>query len=200
MSNLRLRHIWSKLHQTWSMAELSRRHPGLKLDAPYRLEHDLIWRISQGAVLRIGAHVHLRHHTELKVEGQLIVGQHVHIGPFSIISAMDNIIIGDDCLLAERVSIRDHDHRIPLRDHDHRIPIRDHDHPTAAQPIPYRKTGYTVAPIRLGRNVWVGAGVSILKGVELGDNCIVGAHAVVNRSFPGGSIIAGVPARLLRTL
>jgi len=40
----------------------------------------------------------------------------------------------------------------------------------------------------------------ILKNVILGDRCVVGAGAVVTKTFPTGSVVAGVPARLLRTL
>jgi serine O-acetyltransferase len=52
---------------------------------------------------------------------------------------------------------------------------------------------------KLGRNVAVGAGAVIMGGVELGDHCIVGANSVVRQSFPPRSVVAGVPARLLRT-
>lgn len=55
-------------------------------------------------------------------------------------------------------------------------------------------------PIRIGRGSWIGAGAIILPGVELGECCVVGAGAVVNKSWPARSVIAGVPARLLKTL
>jgi carbonic anhydrase/acetyltransferase-like protein (isoleucine patch superfamily) len=53
-------------------------------------------------------------------------------------------------------------------------------------------------PIRIGRRCWLGANSIILPEVELGDDVIVGAGAVVDRSFPPLSIVAGVPARLIR--
>ena len=55
-------------------------------------------------------------------------------------------------------------------------------------------------PIRIGRGSWIGAGAIILPGVELGECCVVGAGSVVNKSWPARSVIAGVPARLLKTL
>lgn len=53
--------------------------------------------------------------------------------------------------------------------------------------------------VKIGNHCWIGAKVVILKDVELGDGCVVGAGAVVTKSFPSGSIIAGIPARPLHT-
>lgn len=53
-------------------------------------------------------------------------------------------------------------------------------------------------PIRIGKNCWIGVNCSILPGVSLGDNCVVGSGAVVTKSFPDNSIIAGVPAKIIQ--
>jgi acetyltransferase-like isoleucine patch superfamily enzyme len=55
-----------------------------------------------------------------------------------------------------------------------------------------------VAPVRIGRNVWLGAKVTVSKGVAIGDNAIVGANAVVTHDIPPNAIAAGVPARIIR--
>lgn len=56
------------------------------------------------------------------------------------------------------------------------------------------------APIRLGRNVWVGSNATILQGVTIGDNAVIGAGAVVTKDVAADTIVGGVPARELRRL
>jgi acetyltransferase-like isoleucine patch superfamily enzyme len=58
---------------------------------------------------------------------------------------------------------------------------------------------YRYAPIRMGNDVFVGAGATIMPGVELGDRVVVGAGSVVTRSVPSGTVVAGVPARPVST-
>lgn len=59
---------------------------------------------------------------------------------------------------------------------------------------------YEVKSVRIGNNCWIGGNVTILPGVELGNNVTVGANSVVTKSFPDNVIIAGVPAKIIRTL
>jgi maltose O-acetyltransferase len=53
-------------------------------------------------------------------------------------------------------------------------------------------------PIIIGNNVWIGTRVIIMPGVSIGDNSIIGAGAVVTKSFPANSIIGGVPAQFIK--
>ena len=66
--------------------------------------------------------------------------------------------------------------------------------------IPIRLQGLSRQGIRIGKGCWIGSEVTILDGVEIGDNSVVAAGAVVTKSFPENSIIGGVPARLIRKI
>lgn len=55
-------------------------------------------------------------------------------------------------------------------------------------------------PVRLGNNVWLGAGVTVLPGVTIGDNSVVGAGSVVTKDVEANTIVAGNPARVLRKI
>ena len=53
-------------------------------------------------------------------------------------------------------------------------------------------------PIQIGDHCWIGTNAVLLAGTVLGDRCVVGAGSVVTKSFPAGSVIGGVPAKLLK--
>jgi acetyltransferase-like isoleucine patch superfamily enzyme len=55
-------------------------------------------------------------------------------------------------------------------------------------------------PVVIGRGVWIGANVTILPGVEIGDRAVIGAGAVVNKNIPARSIAVGVPARVVKMI
>ncbi|HWT65859.1 MAG TPA: DapH/DapD/GlmU-related protein, partial [Terracidiphilus sp.] len=55
------------------------------------------------------------------------------------------------------------------------------------------------APVRVGRNVFIGTGSIVLKGVEIGDGSVIGAGSVVTKSIPANCIAAGNPCKVIRT-
>jgi acetyltransferase-like isoleucine patch superfamily enzyme len=65
---------------------------------------------------------------------------------------------------------------------------------------PVKRKLFSKGPVIIGDNVWIGEGVVIMPGVEIGNSCIIGANAVVTKSFPKDSVIGGNPARLIKVL
>jgi len=64
-----------------------------------------------------------------------------------------------------------------------------------------RKLGIEIAkPITIGNNVWIGAGSTILAGVEIGDNSVIGAGSVVTKAVPSNVVAVGVPCKVLRKI
>ena len=74
---------------------------------------------------------------------------------------------------------------------------------TANHPLDYtrRNQGLEKAlPIKVGNNCWFGANVSVMPGVTIGAGCVIAAGAVVTKNMPDNSLIAGVPAKVIKTI
>lgn len=78
--------------------------------------------------------------------------------------------------------------------------IFDHDfHPiNPSERLAHPNSGMATKAITIGENVFIGCNVIILKGTEIGDNCVVGAGAVVSGKFESNSVIVGNPARIIK--
>ena len=74
---------------------------------------------------------------------------------------------------------------------------------TAGHPIlpELREKAYQYnAPVKIGKCVWLGAGVIVLPGVEIGDNCVIGAGSVVTKNIPANCVAVGNPCRVIREI
>ncbi|MGV0985821.1 MAG: acyltransferase [Limnohabitans sp.] len=113
--------------------------------------------------------------------GHIEIGHDVYIGGYAQIHCMGRLEIGDGCVLSEHVYISDIAHGL-----------------NPNNGLIMQQELESKGPVRIGRNVFLGFGSSVLPGVTLGDHCIVGTRTVVTRSFPAYSMVAGMPARLIK--
>ncbi len=119
-----------------------------------------------------------------RVEGaKITIGNNVGISGATIY-ARKEITIGDNTNIGGNVKILDNDF------HPIEVEARLKDD----------KEKIGTAPVRIGKNCFIGCNALILKGTELGDNCVVGAGAVVCGKFESNSVIVGNPARVIRKL
>ena len=108
----------------------------------------------------------------------ITIGKGVFINMSCHFQDQGGITIGDDCLIGHNTVMASLNHDL---DPDHRGDL-----------LP--------APIVLGRNVWVGAGATILAGVTIGDDAVVAAGAVVTKDVPARTVVVGSPARVVKEL
>lgn len=107
-------------------------------------------------------------------------GTNCGLGTDSFYGCAGGIELGDDVIVGNFVSMHSENHNYS----DSEIPIR--------------LQGTTHKGIKIGNNVWIGAKATILDGVQIGNGCVIGAGSVVTKSFPENSVIAGVPARIVK--
>jgi acetyltransferase-like isoleucine patch superfamily enzyme len=128
-------------------------------------------RVSFGENVLLYPDVHL----ETQEHGRIEIGDDVVISRGTHIVAMDWVSIGRGTMIGEYSSIRDANHS---RDSDGVL----------------REAGHSAKSIEIGCEVWIGRGVAVLGGVEIGDYATVGANAVVTRDVPAETTVAGIPA------
>ena len=108
----------------------------------------------------------------------LTVGKHVFFNSGCKFQDQGGIEIGDGTLLGHNVVLATLNHGF--------LPEERHD--------------LLPAPIRIGKNVWIGSNSTILPGVTIGDGAIVAAGAVVAKDVPRNTVVGGVPAKVIRMI
>ena len=110
----------------------------------------------------------------------LHIEDNVGIAPNAFISVRGDVSIGSDTIIGPGFSLLAENHNYKAPD------------------TPIRLQGATRKGIHIGKNVWIGANVTILDGVTVGDNAILAAGCVVTKDVPVGGIYGGVPAKCIR--
>lgn len=102
-------------------------------------------------------------------EGRVKIGDDVFFNNYCSVCSMNNVSIGTGTIFGENVKIYDHNHIY------------------TDTVLPIKKQGYTSAPIYIGVHCWIGSNVTILKGVKIGDNCVIGAGCVIYKDVPSNT-------------
>lgn len=167
-----------------------------------KLSHGSKLDIAKGSLLFMGfvhftpasCSIHLGRNARMSVEGivqihrgtrvfihddaHLRIGHRSYINDCSTVTCFEKITFGSDCSISWNTNILD---------------TNVHELTVDGQPRSRSK------PVTIGNHVWIGTGATILAGVVIGENAVVGAGSVVNSTVPDGAVVAGNPARVVRT-
>jgi acetyltransferase-like isoleucine patch superfamily enzyme len=124
-------------------------------------------------------------------DGRIELGEHVYIGDDCIVSAAASVSIGAYTLVAHGVQIFDND------THPRRADARRADWNAIMKGPAEEYESIAAAPVRIGREAWIGFNVAVMKGVTIGDRSVVAAGSVVVKDVPADSVVAGSPARVI---
>lgn len=138
--------------------------------------------IFKSGTIKCAGRIILDDHVQLHARGELLIGDRFCINQYSRIVAHERIEIGNNVTIGQGVAILDHDHHFEKQNGKL---ILD---------------GYQTAPVKLGDNIWIGDKCTILKGVTIGDNVVIGAHSLIHRDVPANVVVGGSPFKILKSL
>lgn len=200
MSGQLMQRLLYRVKRTWwNLAVLpSLRAAGVEISDKVQIQGRPIVSLAKGSRIQIGARCVLCSDSQATALGvnhpvvlrtmrpgaEIIIGEDTGISGASICAAV-SVEIGAGCLLGANVTIVDTDF-----------------HVLASENRRYNTNPMEIAcaPVVIEDNVFIGAGVIVLKGVTVGRNSVIGAGSVVTRNIPAGSIAVGNPARVIRQL
>lgn len=133
----------------------------------------LSYKIIYGKRLKIGKGTTWRHGFHITIEGgQVEIGKDCFFNNYCSINSLKKVTIGEGTIFGSNCHVYDHNHR-----------FSDVETSIKAQ-------GYTLGETHIGKHCWFGTNAVVLKGVTIGDNCVIGAGVVVSEDIPEGSVIS----------
>ena len=170
-----VRVVGQRLQQLWNFSRLQealgvRLHSSTVVLGPVTLEGTHQIRIGRNVRIYPGVYLETQGAGRIDIGDNVVLSSGVHIVAFA------HVHLGDGAMLGEYTSVRDANHRLST--------------------LAMRDSGFDIAPVRIDSNVWIGRGVTVLKGVHIGSHSVIGANAVVTQSVPEKSRAVGVPAHV----
>lgn len=175
----RTKHVIKNDIRGW---EIRRRHPSIHYTAQVKLEPWCTLEIGEGSGVLQHSMVWVTNETCAPKDrnAALTIGKNSGIGEFcNVRTGGARIVIGDDCLISQYVTIIAHTHGM-----EPGVLIRE-------------QVG-EAEDIIIGNDVWICNFAVLTPGVTIGDGAVVGAGAVVTKDVPPGAIVGGIPAKVIR--
>ena len=147
---------------------------------PYSVGNKLRGWIAKKLLKRFGEHSKISINVRLIYPKGIEIGKRVGVTRDVILDGRGGLSIGDYTIIGFESIILTCTHRYSRKD----IPIQDQ--------------GMFSAPVKIGKDVWLGTRVIVLPGVKIGDGAIIGANAVVTKDIPPYTIAVGIPAKVIR--
>jgi maltose O-acetyltransferase len=129
-----------------------------------------------GKNVKVWDFVHIDSPSKLKI------GNNVSINRGSVINASGGVCIGNDTLIGPNVTIYSQNHNFNNSN------------------VLIREQGFSLAKVEIGNNVWLASNVTVLPGVTIGENIIVAANSLVNKSISKQGVYAGTPVKLIKQI
>ena len=132
----------------------------------------LKYKIIYKEKLNVGRGIRFRGNSRFSIStnAEVMIGNNVFINDGCSINSRKSVVIGNDTIIGEGVKIYDHNHRFNKQ-------------------MKKSQQEFSVAPVKIGSNCWIGSNVVILKGVHIGNNTVIGAGVVLDKSVGSNKIV-----------
>ena len=146
------------------------------------------------AAIKVGDNVELLGNLSALGPGKITIGSHSTIRACSEVQAIDSVTIGNHVIISNNVLITDNNNHPTCP----RLRLEMSQNGTYSELWHWRYSDSR--PVKIDNNVWIGRYATILKGVNIGEGSIVACNALVTKDVPPYSVVAGNPARVVKTL
>ncbi|MDH0673324.1 acyltransferase [Empedobacter sp. GD03861] len=155
-------------------------HPNLSIGKNFKLGNFTTNIIHSTSSATFGQNIDIRNNFNLVLgkNANLTIGDNVFLNNGCSINCLESIVIGENTLFGENVKLYDHNHRYDTSQTYHKE--------------------FKTDSIIIGKNCWLGSNTIVLKGVNIGDNVIIGAGCVIHKDVPANSIIVNKQEQIIK--